>query len=210
MARDSQGAEFGDERLSASATALVVFDMLECYREPIEKAGTIPKVVELLNGCRSVGIPVIFARADHRADGRDFALTMSDTDPSFRPWGADNPPPTKPPHGAGSPLLQPLREFEMSEQDFDIPKHRWSAFHGTALDTTLRSLGISTILLVGGSTHVGVASTAYAARDLDYQVTIVRDGCHGFQEQKEFFLDKVFPRICRVRTVAQVLENICE
>lgn len=210
MIRDFQRAEASDERISASTTALVVFDMLECYREPIEKGGTLPKVVELLNGCRDVGLPVIFARADHRADGRDFALTMSDTDPSFKQWGADNPRPTKPPYGAGSPMLLPLRELGMSEQDFDIPKHRWSAFHGTALDTTLRSLGTSTILLVGGSTHVGVASTAYAARDLDYQVTIVRDGCHGFQEQKEFFLDKVFPRMCRVRTVAQVLENICQ
>lgn len=205
MVRERQGVSFGDDRLSAGETALLVFDMLECYRAPIEEAGTLPKVIELATACRTNGLPVIFARADHREDGRDFALTMSDTDPTFRPWGPENEVPTVPPHGSGSPLLIPLKELEMSETDFDIPKHRWSAFAGTALDTTLRALGISTILLVGGSTHVGVAATAYAARDLDYQVTVVRDGCHGFKLQREFFLDHVFPRMCRVRTVAEVI-----
>lgn len=208
MVRAGQGVSFGDEVLSAKETALVVFDLLECYRTPIETAGTLPAVLEVLSACRSADLPVIFARADHRSDGRDFALTMSDTDPGFTPWGPSNEPPTAPPHGSGSPMLLPLKELAMSERDFDIPKHRWSAFHGTALDVTLRSLGVSTILLVGGSTHVGVASTAYAARDLDYQVTVIRDGCHGFTEQRDFFLDKVFPRMCRVRTAAQVIANI--
>lgn len=208
LVRERQGVRFGDERLSAGETALVIFDMLECYRSPIEEAGTLPNVVKLAGACRSSGLPVFFARADHRADGRDFALTMADTDSHFVPWGPDNPPPTTPPHGAGSPMLLPLKELGMSEKDFDIPKHRWSAFAGTALDITLRALGVNTILLVGGSTHVGVASTAYAARDLDYQVTVVRDGCHGFREQREFFLDHVFPRMCRVRTTAQVITSI--
>lgn len=199
---------FDDDRLAAGETGLVVFDMLECYRGPVEEAGTLPNVVKLTKACRSAGLPVFFARADHRADGKDFALTMSDTDSHFRSWGPLNEPPEVPPFGSGSPMLLPLRELEMSEADFDIPKHRWSAFAGTCLDISLRALGISTILLVGGSTHVGVASTAYAARDLDYQVTVVRDGCHGFKEQREFFFDHVFPRMCKVRTVDEVIASI--
>lgn len=208
MGRERQGSRYDDEKLSASETALVVFDMLECYRQAIERDGTIGNVVRLLDACRARNLPVMFARADHRGDGLDFALTMSDTDSNFVPWGPDNLPPSTPPHGSGSKSLQPLAELKMGAEDFDIPKHRWSAFHGTALDTTLRSLGISTILLVGGSTHVGIASTAFAARDLDYQVTIVRDGCHGFEQQREFFMDHVFPRMCRVRSVSQVIANI--
>lgn len=208
MTRIRQGSEFDDERLSASETALVVFDMLECYREAIERDGTIDKVVSLLEVCRANKLPILFARADHREDGRDFALTMSDTDSDFVPWGPGNLPPSVPPHGSGSDMLRPLEELKMDANDFDIPKHRWSAFHGTALDTTLRALGVSTILLVGGSTHVGIASTAFAARDLDYQVTIVRDGCHGFAQQREFFMEKVFPRMCRVRSVSEVVAKI--
>lgn len=190
--------------LLPARTGLVVFDMLEAYRTPIEEAGSIAPTQRLLATCRAGGVPVFYARADHRADGADFARTGTDTDSRFRPWGPDNPVPTRPPHGAGSPGLQVLAEIAPQPGDYDVPKHRWSAFCGTHLELSLRSRGIDTILLVGGSVHVGIAATAFAARDMDFQVTVVRDGCHGFPEQREFFMDKVFPRMCRVSTVDEV------
>lgn len=192
-------------RLDPRRTGVVVFDMLEAYRPAIEQAGTVAPVQRLLAGARTAGVPVFWARADHRTDGADFARTATDTDQQLRPWTADNPPPTRPPHGSGSPGLQVLAELGKRAEDYDVPKHRWSAFSGTHLELSLRSRDIETVLLVGGSTHVGIASTAYAARDLDFQVVVVRDGCHGFAEQREFFLDKVFPRMCLVRTVDDVL-----
>ena len=69
----------------------------------------------------------------------------------------------------------------------------------------MRARGADTLLLVGGSTHVGVAATAYAARDLDLQVVVVRDGLTGQEPQRSFFADEVFPRVCRVRTTDEVL-----
>ena len=164
----------------------------------------------LLAGAREHGVPVFWARADHRTDGADFARTRTDTDQQLRPWTAEHPQPTRPPHGAGSPGLQVLAELGPRPEDYDVPKHRWSAFCGTHLELSLRARDVDTILLVGGSTHVGIASTAYAARDLDLQVVVVRDGCHGFAEQRAFFLDRVFPRMCRVRTVAEVLAALQE
>lgn len=192
-------------RLDPRRTGIVVFDMLEAYRPAIEQAGTVAPVQRLLAGARAAGVPIFWARADHRTDGADFARTRTDTDQQLRPWPADDDQPTRPPHGSGSPGLQVLAELGQRPDDYDVPKHRWSAFFGTHLELSLRSRDIDTVLLVGGSTHVGIASTAYAARDLDFQVVVVRDGCHGFAEQREFFLDKVFPRMCRVRTVDDVL-----
>ena len=197
-------------QLDPGRTGLVVFDMLEAYRAPIEEAGTVEPVQRLLAGAREAGVAVFWARADHRPDGADFARTRTDTDQQLRPWTRDRQPPTKPPHGAGSPGLQVLAELAPQPSDYDVPKHRWSAFFGTHLELSLRSAGIDTILLVGGSTHVGIASTAYAARDMDFQVVVVRDGCHGFAEQREFFLEKVFPRMCRVRGVDDVLAALSE
>jgi nicotinamidase-related amidase len=98
-----------------------------------------------------------------------------------------------------------LAELAPQPGDYDIPKHRWNAFHGTHLGLSLRSRGVDTVLLVGGSTHVGIASTAYAARDMDYQVVVVRDGLTGYEPQRTFFVRSVFPRMCRVRTVDQVV-----
>lgn len=194
-----------EELLEPGRTALVVFDLLEHYRPAAEAAGVIGPVRRLVDGCRSRGAMVAWARADHRTDGADFARTLTDVDNQHRPFGADNPRPTRPPHGSGSPMYRTLAELGQRPEDYDVPKHRWSAFHGTHLDTSLRARRVDTVLVVGGSTHVGVASTVYAARDLDYQIVVVRDGLTGRQPQRDFFAEHVFPRVCRVRTVDQVL-----
>jgi nicotinamidase-related amidase len=189
--------------LRPSTTALLVFDMLEIYRPAIERSGVLPTVVELVDFCRAQGILLCFARADHRPDGADYTRVIADTDRDFAPWNEQRPQPGRPGHadvaGYGS-----LAEFRQGPADIDVPKHRWSAFHGTALDLTLRVQQIETLLVVGGSTHVGVASTVYAARDLDYQVVVVRDCCTGHQEPREFFLDTIFPRMVQVKTAAEV------
>jgi nicotinamidase-related amidase len=190
------------------ATGLVVFDMLEAYRPQIEAAGSIGPTRELIDICRGVGIPIFYARADHRADGADFARTVADTDSHFRAWGPDNPYRTMPPHASGSPGLSVLAEIAPQPGDYDVPKHRWSAFHGTHLELSLRSRDIDTILLVGGSVHVGIAATAYDARDRDFQITIVPECCHGFEEQRAFFMEKVFPRMCNVRTLDDVIMGL--
>lgn len=190
------------------STGLVVFDMLEAYREPIEAAGSLGPTTRLIGACRSVGVPIFYARADHRGDGADFARTIADTDSHFRPWGADNPYRTLPPYGSGDPELAVLSEIAPRPGDYDIPKHRWSAFHGTHLELSLRSRDIDTILLVGGSVHVGIASTVYDARDMDFQITVVPECCHGFAEQRAFFMEKVFPRVCNVRAVDEVIAGL--
>ena len=190
------------------ATGLVVFDMLEAYRTAIEAAGSLDPTRRLIDACRGVGIPVFYARADHRADGADFARTLADTDRNFRAWGPDNPYRPVPPHASGSPALQVLAEIAPQPGDYDVPKHRWSAFRGTHLELSLRSRDIDTIVLVGGSVHVGIAATAYDARDMDFQITVVPECCHGFDEQREFFMRKVFPRMCNVRSLADVLEGL--
>jgi nicotinamidase-related amidase len=192
-------------RLVPAHTGLVVFDMLEGYREAIEAAASLQPTTELIAACRDAGVTVFYARADHRADGADLALTRTDTDPLFRPWGPDNPVPDRAPVSSGSPGGRVLSEIAPRTGDYDVPKHRWSAFHGTHLELSLRSRGIDTVLLVGGSVHVGIASTAFAARDLDFQVIVVRDCCHGFAEQREFFMAKVFPRMCHVRTSIELM-----
>ena len=51
--------------------------------------------------------------------------------------------------------------------DVVVLKQRWSSFFQTNLDLQLRVRGIGTIVIAGGSTDVGIASTVFAARDLD-------------------------------------------
>jgi nicotinamidase-related amidase len=91
-------------------------------------------------------------------------------------------------------------------EDFVVPKHRWSAFHGTYLETALRTRGVDTIILAGGSTDVGVASTAFAARDLDYNLVIASDACTSPEaDNHDQLMRRMFPRMSRVRTTEQIL-----
>ncbi len=189
-----------------SATGLLVFDLLECYRDSVTESGALGPVVELVAACRQADVPIFYARADHRPDGADFATARTDTDAGFRPWSDEHRPPPRPVKNAsGSPGAQVLHEVAPQLGDYDIPKHRWSAFFQTHLELSLRTRGIATVLVVGGSTHVGVASTVYAGRDMDFDMVVVRDCLTGFEEQRTFFVEKVFPRMCRVRTSQQVI-----
>lgn len=187
--------------LHSEQVGLVIFDMLECYRDKIEASGALGPVVRLLAACRERSIPSFYARADHRADGMDANRTLTDVTPEFEPW--DGPQSFLHPHPREA--YAALSEIAPIATDYDVPKHRWNALFQTHLDLSLRSRGIDTILLVGGSTHVGIASTAFAARDLDYQVIVVRDGLTGYEPQRTFFADHVFPRMCRVRTVDETI-----
>ena len=39
-------------------------------------------------------------------------------------------------------------------------------------------------------------------------MTVVRDCCHGFPEQRDFFMEKVFPRMCKVRSTTDVVAGL--
>ena len=186
--------------LHPARTGLVVFDMLECYRPKIEASGVIETVRSLADDCRERGVPIFFARADHRDDGMDANPTLTDVTPEFEPWPGGRQRFT---HTHSRAEFGVIAELSPQPEDYDVPKHRWSAFFETHLRLSTQSRGIDTIMIVGGSTHVGVASTAFSARDMGYQVVVIRDGVTGYEPQRSFFVDHVFPRMCRVRTAAE-------
>jgi nicotinamidase-related amidase len=161
-----------------------------------------------MRAARDLGVPVFYASADHRPDGRDASPIVTDLqlrrpDPPMESGGAAG--------GGrvvhGSWTSQVIDEIAPQPEDYEVRKHRWSAFHQTELDLSLRTRGVDTILLAGGSTEVGVASTAYSARDLDYNVVILRDATHSGRgpEISNYYVDRVFPGLGRVRTVDQAV-----
>jgi nicotinamidase-related amidase len=61
--------------------------------------------------------------------------------------------------------------------DIVITKRRVSAFASTDLDAVLRVNGIDSLFLSGMSTSGVVLSTMRAAADLDFDLTVLSDGC---------------------------------
>jgi nicotinamidase-related amidase len=201
--------------LKVNKTALLFFDMLNVYYHgaPDETKKRMKPVVDnavrLMNGARRAGMPIFYAMANHRRDGESRSLIVTDTDMRLRPWPNGECNPTI--HGAteGSWEQKVIEEIAPHPEDYIIPKYRWSTFHQTYFDLALRSRGIDTIIISGGAVDIGVASTAYAARDLDYNVIIVRDACsNSHEDSMAAFMNTVFPRMARVRTTDQVLKMI--
>jgi nicotinamidase-related amidase len=90
--------------------------------------------------------------------------------------------------------------------DVVVPKNRWNSFYQTALELHFRVRGIKTMIIAGGSTDVGIASTVYAARDMDLGIVVIRDCCYSARgNNNEFFLERVFPRMGRVMTVNEAV-----
>ena len=76
-----------------------------------------------------------------------------------------------------------------------VTKKRVSAFSGSDLQLVLRSLGIDALVLTGIATSGVVLSTLREAADLDYVLTVLRDGCIDRDEEvHRVLMDKVFPR----------------
>jgi nicotinamidase-related amidase len=97
-------------------------------------------------------------------------------------------------------------ELGLSDRDILITKHGWSAFYGTALDLELRRRKISGVVLAGISTSIGVESTARAANERGYELTIVTDAVTDPDEGAHLnSLRAIFPQIAELATTEEVL-----
>ena len=197
-------------------SALLFFDILNGY-VPAPEPGKprvlkpwIQNAVRLSKAGRAAGLPVFFAKGNHRPDGATNALTITDTNNSLTPWPNGDVSKTKMHVIAGDKSSDVLADLEPKPEDYYIVKYRWSAFFQTYLDLALRTRGIDTIIVSGGSTDVGVTSTLYSGRDLDYNQIVVSDACGTSHDQRahDILMEFVFPRMARVRTTEEVVKMI--
>lgn len=196
-----------------SKTAMLFFDTLNIYLHPenpasraaVEASGVVPAMVRMYRACREAGVVIFYCQADHRPDGKDFASTIVDLSYDGKPGEAPRrtvPPPVR----ADTSGAEIIPELAPQPGDYIIKKHRWSTFYQTHLDLSLRTAGIDTLMIAGGATEVGVASTVYSARDHDLNLIILSDACRAARPGvDEFFMARVFPIFARVMTVDEAI-----
>ena len=194
-------------------TAMLFFDILNGYvpepqtGQPRALKPWIQNAVRLSKAARAGGLPIFFAKGNHRPDNATTALLLTDTNNSLQPWPNGEVTKTKMHVIAGDKSSDVLADLEPQPDDYYIVKYRWSAFFQTYLDLALRTRAIDTIIVSGGSTDVGVTSTLYSGRDLNYNMIVVSDACGTSHDQRahDTLMELVFPRMARVRTTDQVL-----
>jgi nicotinamidase-related amidase len=106
----------------------------------------VKNATALTDAFRKNGMPVFLVRVAFSSDYKDALRPVVDA-----PWPTQTPPPD---------WTDIVPEIGPKPGDFVITKHQWGAFHGTELDLQLRRRGLTTIILCGIATNIGVESTA--------------------------------------------------
>ncbi|NDZ79597.1 isochorismatase family protein [Streptomyces sp. SID10853] len=176
------------------ATALVVIDL----QKGIVSAHTdspFPAAVEqatrLASAFRRHGLPVVLVNVTGRAPGRTETV---------RPGGSAALP-------AGWADL--IDELDVQPTDHLITKRRRSAFHDTGLDTLLRDLGVTQVVLSGISTSSGVESTARSACDHGYHVALATDAMSDPDAAAHrHSVERIFPKLGETATTEEVITMV--
>jgi len=156
-------------QLEREKAALLVIDMQNFFLDPAFPAymssglAIIPTLKRLIDAFRKAGRPVIFTRHVHHPDGIDAGIMK---------WWWD---------GMcieGSPESEIYSEIAPLPHEKVIPKHRYSAFYNTDLETVLRCQKIEDLVISGVMSNMCCESTTRDAYFRDYRTFFLAD-CTG-------------------------------
>jgi len=79
--------------------------------------------------------------------------------------------------------VQPVPGLEPHDGDVVVEKQRMSSFNSTTLDTKLRGLGATTVIVCGAWTNWAIEHTCRDAADHGYEAVVVTDGTATISEE---------------------------
>ena len=144
--------------------ALLIVDMLNDFcKEPgcmvlPEGVETIEPTQKLIAAFREKDLPIIYINDCHRKGKYDKEFEKRSPHCIEGTWGA-----------------QVIDERAPHEEDYQIPKRRFSGFYQTDLDLVLRELDRKTVVVTGVVTNICVRSTCHDAFFRGYQVVVPQD-----------------------------------
>ncbi|MER5305044.1 isochorismatase family protein [Streptomyces lasiicapitis] len=98
-------------------------------------------------------------------------------------------------------------ELNRRDSDIVVTKHQWGAFYGTDLDLQLRRRGVTQVVIGGIATSIGVESTARAAHEHGYHVTIAVDAVTDLDERTHRnSVERIFPRLGETDTTDAIIK----
>ncbi|HEX4758573.1 MAG TPA: hydrolase [Terracidiphilus sp.] len=183
-------------KLSSTHTAVVVIDLqkgiVALPGSPLPTATVIANSARLLTAARQTGAKPVLVHVGGSSDGADRLRPPTDAPPRM----------TTPQPG----WMDLIPELDCQPDDIIIFKRQWGAFYGTDLDLQLRRRGLTTIVLCGIATEIGVESTARDAYERGYELVFASDAMTSTSpESHANTIERIFPRIGRVRTTDQII-----
>lgn len=183
-----------------ASEAILVLDMTRDSVAPEARAvdkrkAVLPRAAEFLAWGRRTGRPVVFVCSARRRTDRWF----------LKHWELAN--------EIWQPGQEPIPELYDAKQDHIVHKRRYSGFFDSDLDLTLRELEVKSLLLLGWSTSLAVATTAVDGWQLGYPTTVVSDLCishawggHTVEDTQQWSLEFIAAMAkSRVATTAELM-----
>lgn len=211
--------------LDPARTALVVVDMQNAF---VERGGLFDLAGLDISGARAVVDAVRRLLADARPAGIKVVYLQM----GYRPDLADSGGPASPnwdkelalvlmrerPELAGRLLVHGTWDHAIVDDlkpeagDLVVPKSRYSGFVGTALDSLLRTAGVTHLIFTGVATNVCVESTLRDAFFHEYRPVLVADatmaaGPEGQQAATLFNVETYFGSVTRTADVLDWLRS---
>ena len=161
-----QGDGFGGALGWGRRPALVVVDLARAYFTPgsdldLGSGDCLAAAARVLVAARAGGHPVVHTRVTYAAGGLDGGLFFRKVR-GLRHFVGDD------------PLGQPMPEVAPLPGEVVVTKQYASGFFGTTLASTLTSLGVDTVVVVGVSTSGCVRATTLDALQHGFRPVVVR------------------------------------
>jgi len=160
--------------LNKDHAALLVIDMQKFFLDPESPTFTcgglaiLPTVKSVIKAFRDAGRPVIYTTHVHHPNRLDAGI-MGEWWEGMCLEGS--------PESEVHPDIAPLPGEKV------VPKHRYSAFYNTDLETVLRCLKIEDLVITGIMTNMCCESTARDAYFRDYRVHFLADATGSVVEE---------------------------
>jgi nicotinamidase-related amidase len=156
----------------------------------------VANVVKLVDAFRARNLPVVLVRVGWSADMGDAIKSRVQASPPRAALPSDF-----------SDYAEALHADPT--RDILVLKHQWGAFYGTDLDLQLRRRGVTSVVLCGISTSIGVESTARAAFERAYNLTFAEDAMTDLNaDAHDRALRIIFPRIGEIGTTDEIVAKL--
>ena len=161
--------------------------------------GVLEQARRLVDAARAAGVPVIFVwhvdEPGHRDSTRNAKLfrdIMEKNGLVRGTWGAE-----------------PVAGLEPRDGDAVVEKQRMSAFNCTTLDTKLRGLGATTIVVCGAWTNFAIEHTCRDGADFGYEVVLATDATATISDEwQQAAFSYALTRIAELRTVDDLVAEL--
>ena len=171
-------------------TALIVVDLQKGlvgspFIHPVDKV--VERSRALLDAFRALGLPVVLVNVAGGAPGR---TEQPPRQRSFPPGSTDF-----------------IPEIDPQPADIVVTKRTWGAFASTDLESRLKTLGVTQVIITGVATGTGVESTARQAYEQGFNVTLALDAMTDLRpEAHDYSIRSVFPRLGETGTTQDIID----